>query len=154
MKILFICTHNRCRSILAEAIANHFGEGIITAASAGSDPAGKVHPRTLEALAARNIPVAGLTSKSWDTLEDFKPDVVITVCDNAAREQCPVWLGDVTRAHWGLADPSAIEGDHDNVMAAFNGTIDMLIDRVAFLSGFLEQNPDKAQLQMRLKSWQ
>ncbi|MDG2174758.1 MAG: arsenate reductase ArsC [Gammaproteobacteria bacterium] len=106
MKILFICTHNRCRSILAEAIARHCGKGLLKPASAGSQPAGVVDPLTLEALTRHQIPADGLQCKSWNDLKEFNPDLVITVCDSAAAEACPVWLGRAVKVHWGLADPS------------------------------------------------
>ncbi|MFT5320862.1 MAG: arsenate reductase [Pseudohongiellaceae bacterium] len=144
IKILFICTHNRCRSILAEAVAKHVGAGKIIAASAGSEPAGKIHPLTLEALKAAGVSVAGLRSKSWHELEDFAADVVITVCDNAANETCPVWLGNTKKVHWGLADPSALEGSGHSVMLAFQDTIDTLMSRLNKAVGMIERGIDKA----------
>ena len=144
IKILFICTHNRCRSILAEAVAQHLGAGKIIAASAGSEPAGKIHPLSLEALKAAGISVAGLHSKSWDELEDFAPDVVITVCDNAANETCPVCFSNTKKVHWGLADPSALEGSGDSVMLAFQDTIDTLMARLDRIVGMINGGADKA----------
>jgi arsenate reductase (thioredoxin) len=144
IKLLFICTHNRCRSILAEAVANHFGDGKIKAASAGSEPAGKIHPLTLDALNAAGISVAGLRSKSWDELEDYVPDVVITVCDKAANEVCPIWFAKVTKVHWGLADPSALEGAGDSVMLAFQDTIDTLMVRLDRIVGMINRGADKS----------
>jgi arsenate reductase len=120
VKILFICTHNRCRSILAEALANHLGSATLEARSAGSQPAGEVHPRTLAHLDKRGVPTSGLRSKSWDELEHFQPDVVITVCDRAAGESCPLWFDDSIRLHWGLADPSAVEGSEADIESAFD----------------------------------
>lgn len=143
MKILFICTHNRCRSILAEAIANHFGEGLIEAASAGSEPAGKIHPMTIKALEAKGIPVEGLHSKSWDDMEDFEADFVITVCDNAAAEKCPLWFGMSLRAHWGLEDPSLAEGSENEKLAAFNQTIEILTFRIKSLLEIIKDNPSR-----------
>ncbi len=90
LRILFICTHNRCRSILAEAVANHYGAGLIQAQSAGSSPAGHIHPATLRALERHDIATTGLHSKSWADFEDAEIDLVITVCDQAAREKCPL----------------------------------------------------------------
>jgi arsenate reductase len=106
LKILFICTHNRCRSILAEAIARHVSEGALEVRSAGSQPAGQVFPGTLRYLESQGMSVDGLQSQSWDELESFAPDIVITVCDSAAGEACPLWMGDTARVHWGLPDPS------------------------------------------------
>ena len=100
--ILYICTHNRCRSILSEAITRQKALGIITAQSAGSEPAGQVHPLTLRYLQEAGYNTQQLSSKSWDTLGEFIPDVVITVCDQAAGESCPLWLGTTPKLHWGL----------------------------------------------------
>ena len=154
MKILFVCTHNRCRSILAEALANQLGDGVVTAASAGSAPAGEVHPVTIQALKSRGVPVAGLQSKSWDKLEDFVPDAVITVCDSAAREECPLWLGDALKVHWGLADPSRLDGSHEEIKQAFDDTMTILAARINGLVGLLKQQADKSQIQIYLNSWQ
>ena len=97
MKLLFICTHNRCRSILSEAITNQRARGILTAASAGSAPVDAVHPLTLRFLQERGYDTAGLASQSWVDLEAFEPDRVITVCDTAAGEACPLWMSDVEK---------------------------------------------------------
>ena len=143
LKIIFICTHNRCRSILAEAVAQHLGAGKIIAASAGSEPAGKIHPLTFDALKTVGISVAGLRSKSWHELEDFAPDVVITVCDNAANEVCPLWFGKAEKVHWGLADPSALEGTSESVSLAFQNTIDTLMARLDRIVGMIDRGADK-----------
>lgn len=130
MKILYICTHNRCRSILSEAISNHFAGDVIQARSAGSQPAGEVHPLSIRFLAEAGIPTEGLASKSWDTLESFAPDLVITVCDAAAGESCPLWFGKSLKVHWGLSDPSKREGTEDEVASAFRETIEQIRERV------------------------
>lgn len=130
LKVLYICTHNRCRSILAEAITNHIANGKINARSAGSQPAGEVHPLTIKHLDATGIPTAGLRSQSWDELVDFKPDVIITVCDSAAGEACPVWFGNTLKLHWGLSDPSKLDGTHEEKAQAFRNTIDTITERV------------------------
>ncbi len=130
MKLLFICTHNRCRSILAEAITNFYGKGILIAKSAGSQPAGEVHPLSMKYLKDRGIPTEGLRSQSWDEHESWQPDVVITVCDSAAGETCPVWFGKSIKIHWGLADPSSHDGDSKEIAAAFNETIQILKKRI------------------------
>lgn len=131
MKILFICTHNRCRSILAEAITNHLAAAAdsserLEARSAGSHPAGMIHPLTLKSLELEGISTAGLQSQSWDEFEHWSPDVVITVCDSAAGEACPIWFADTYRMHYGLEDPSKVTGDAATVAAAFNKTITLL----------------------------
>lgn len=147
MKLLFICTHNRCRSILSEAICNHIGEGKLIAASAGSQPAGVVHPLSLKYLAEQGIETRDLKSQSWDELEDFAPDVVITVCDSAAGETCPVWFGKSLKVHWGLNDPSKLNGSEDEIRAAFFNVMGVIEKRLLQLR---DANPDqlnKADLQ-------
>lgn len=123
MTLLFICTHNRCRSILCEAITNHLGSEHLCAFSAGSTPAGHVFPLTLEALAAHGIPTDGLQSQHWDDFDTHSPDLVITVCDSAAHETCPVWLGSARRCHWPLPDPSKMTGNTAEQLKAFDQLI-------------------------------
>jgi len=130
MKILFICTHNRCRSILAEAITNHISNGKIEARSAGSQPVGKVHPLTIKYLFEAGIEVENLKSQSWDAYKDWAPDVVITVCDSANGEECPLWFGNSIRVHWGLADPSKVEGSEEKIEKAFKETIFIIRQRI------------------------
>ncbi|MEM9101011.1 MAG: arsenate reductase ArsC [Pseudomonadota bacterium] len=130
MKILYICTHNRCRSILSEAITNAHGQGKITAWSAGSHPAGEVHPLTLKYLQETNFPVDGLRSQSWDEFASLQPDIVITVCDSAANEMCPVWMGSAIKIHWGLPDPSKINDDAEKCKNAFYDVIQTIEERV------------------------
>ena len=130
MKLLFICTHNRCRSILCEAIASQRGAGVLEAASAGSAPVDAVHPLTLRYLEERGYSTTGLLSQSWHDLESFEPDRVITVCDSAAGETCPLWMGEVEKHHWGLPDPSRIEGDEVAIRSAFMAVIDRVEAKV------------------------
>ncbi len=146
MNLLFVCTHNRCRSILAEAVANHVGRGRLRARSAGSSPAGAVHPLTLRYLSECGIPVAGLASTGWDEALEPAPDIVVTVCDRAAGEACPLWLGHAEKVHWGLADPSAIEGDEDTQRDAFLATIATLRERLIALLPFIEAGDTPSQL--------
>ena len=110
LKVLVLCTHNRCRSILLEAIVRAEAGPEVSVRSAGSEPAGEVHPATLEALTRAGISTQGLRSEGWDSYEAWDPDVVITLCDRAAQEPCPLWLGQAQRLHWGLPDPSLLEG--------------------------------------------
>ena len=146
MKILFICTHNRCRSIIAEAVCNHLGGDVLQARSAGSQPSGEVHPLSLKYLQEAGISTEGLQSQSWDEHEDWQPDVVITVCDQAAGEQCPVWFGRSLKVHWGLADPSRMDGSDAEVAAAFDHTITLLQTRMEKLLAAQPQQMDAMQL--------
>ncbi|MFL0809227.1 MAG: arsenate reductase ArsC [Agarilytica sp.] len=130
MKILYICTHNRCRSILSEAITNHLSNGRLQAFSAGSLPAGQVHPLTLKYLEEKGIPTGGLESESWNMYETERPDIVVTVCDSAANEVCPVWFGDTLKIHWGLRDPSKLTGDEEEIRQAFFEVMDTIEQRI------------------------
>ncbi|MGO1618345.1 MAG: arsenate reductase ArsC [Oceanisphaera sp.] len=140
MKILYICTHNRCRSILSEAITQHRGQGLLEARSAGSQPCGEVHPLSLTYLAEAGVATAGLQSQSWDEFADFAPDVVITVCDSAAQEACPVWFGRHLVVHWGLADPSKLTGSDAEQAVAFRNTIEQIEHRVDTLLAIARQD--------------
>ncbi len=139
MKILYICTHNRCRSILSEAITNHLASDVITAKSAGSQPVGQVHPLSLKYLAEAGIATDRLQSQSWDEFEAFAPDVVVTVCDSAAGETCPVWFGKSVKVHWGLSDPSKLTGSDDDIADAFRDTISQISMRVNALKAIAEK---------------
>tara|TARA_R110000824_G_scaffold318073_2_gene505299 strand:- start:44153 stop:44626 length:474 start_codon:yes stop_codon:yes gene_type:complete len=152
LKILFICTHNRCRSILAEAVSNFYGQGLIEACSAGSNPADQVHPLTLRALRKKGIPISGLKSKSWDEFEDSDFDYVITVCDKAANEPCPLWFGKSRQVHWGLADPSAITGDPEIIDKAFKKTIKLLKQRIKQIKIWLAQGLEENELYQRIQA--
>ncbi|SHG56048.1 protein tyrosine phosphatase [Marinomonas polaris DSM 16579] len=135
MKILFLCTHNACRSILAQSITTSIGTGNLEAFSAGSHPSGQVHPDTLKQLTKRGYAINGLNSKSWDELHDLNPDIVITVCDQAAGETCPIWFGKAIKGHWGLPDPTkcpAAEKDviFDKVFSILETRIRMLVNAI------------------------
>ncbi|MGG2397770.1 arsenate reductase ArsC [Pseudomonas sp. SH1-B] len=123
MKVLFMCTANSCRSILSEALFNHIAPAGHEAVSSGSFPRGQVLPRSLSTLEAAGISTDGLSSKGNDAFEDCPPDIVITVCDKAAGEACPVYFGPALKTHWGLEDPSYVEGDEATVDAAFQATL-------------------------------
>jgi len=118
MHILFLCTGNSCRSILAEAVFNHLAPANWRAMSAGSQPTGLVHPRSLALLAREGMATEGYYSKSWDQLPQT-PDIVVTVCSNAAGETCPAYLGRVVRTHWGVEDPAHATGTDAEIDAAF-----------------------------------
>ncbi|MCQ1775564.1 arsenate reductase ArsC, partial [Neorhizobium galegae] len=135
MKILFLCTANSCRSILCEAVFNHLAPEGMKAYSAGSQPKGGVHPLSLKTLEKAVISTDGLFSKSSDVHVNRAPDVVITVCDKAAGEACPVFFGPATKAHWGLADPSEYHGTQAEIEAAFEATLEQIRTRIeAFLA--------------------
>ncbi|MPV86150.1 arsenate reductase ArsC [Ostreibacterium oceani] len=138
MKILYICTHNRCRSILSEAITNDLAGDVITAKSAGSAPAGEVHPLTLKYLAQSGYKTAHLRSQSWDDFADFAPDVVVTLCDSAAGESCPVYFGKSIKLHWGLNDPSKNTDSDAATEQAFLQCISVIEKRVAALKAIVE----------------
>lgn len=139
MNILFLCTGNSCRSILAEATFNHLAPKGWGAMSAGSEPAGYVHPRSLALLEREGIATQGLYSKSWDDLP-VTPDVVVTVCASAAGETCPVYLGSVLRTHWGVDDPAKATGTDADIDAAFVTAYRILRARIeAFLALPLER---------------
>jgi arsenate reductase len=133
LKILFICTHNRCRSILCEAISNQLGGDKLLARSAGSQPSGVVHPHSLRFLAAEGINTDELRSESWDAHQDFNPDLIITVCDSAANEECPLRLGNAIKLHWGLQDPSNFQGSEEEVARAFSHCISEIQSRTKAL---------------------
>lgn len=134
MTLLFLCTGNSCRSILSEATFNHLAPPAWRAISAGSKPAGQLHPRALALLARKGISTEGYYSKSWDELP-VTPDIVITVCGSAAGETCPAYLAPVMRAHWGVEDPSHVVGTEEEIEAAFEEAYRIIRARIeAFLA--------------------
>lgn len=134
MNILFLCTGNSCRSILAEATFNALAPASMRAISAGSKPTGEVHPRSITLLKSKGIATDGYYSKSWDNLP-VTPDIVITVCGNAAGETCPAYLGKVLRAHWGVDDPAKATGTDEEINASFEQAYQILRKRIeAFLA--------------------
>ncbi len=151
MNVLFLCTGNSCRSILGEATFNHLAPGGWKGMSAGSQPAGYVHPRSLALLAREGIATEGYFSKSWDNLP-ATPDIVITVCASAAGETCPAYLGPVLRTHWGVEDPAHATGTEEEIDAAFMTAYRILRARIeAFLALPLgELQNDRARLKMEM----
>ena len=152
--VLFLCTGNSARSILAESLLNHWGRGRLRAFSAGSFPKGQVHPLALELLRRTNLPTEGLRSKRWDEFagSDAPPiDFVITVCDNAAGEVCPIWPGKPIAAHWGIADPAAVEDDAHKE-AAFRRALSELEARIKLLLNVPIESLDRMALQQEVRS--
>jgi arsenate reductase (thioredoxin) len=152
--ILFVCTGNSARSILAEGLMNHLGAPRFRAFSAGSHPKGKVHPLALDALQRLKLPTDGLRSKSWDEFSgpDAVPlDFVFTVCDNAAGEVCPVWIGQPMTAHWGLPDPAAVEGPDEVRRQAFADTVVALKRRIELMLALPMAALDRMALQRRIR---
>lgn len=150
MKVLFMCTANSCRSILSEAMFNHLAPPGFEAISAGSFPKGQVLPRSLSTLQAAGISIEGLYSKGNDAFEGSPPDVVITVCDKAAGEACPVYFGPAVKTHWGLEDPSEVQGDEAQVEAAFKATLDIITARCEafFALPFARLSPDELKTEL------
>jgi protein-tyrosine-phosphatase len=151
--VLFLCTGNSARSVMAEAILNRFGAGKFVAYSAGSTPKGEVHPETLALLKRLNYDVSGFRSKSWD--EFAKPgapplDFVFTVCDNAAGEVCPVWPGQPMTAHWGVPDPPPASGSNIEIARAFANAYGALQNRIAIFVNLPFEGLDRLSLQARL----
>ncbi len=153
LNVLFLCTHNSARSIIAECVLNRLGMGRFKGYSAGSQPSGTVHPYALDLLRQLNYDVTGLRSKSWEEFsgpDAPQLDFVFTVCDNAANEVCPVWPGQPMTAHWGLPDPSAAEGTESERRFAFADTHRMLFQRIGIFTNLPLASLDKFSLQRRL----
>lgn len=152
--VLFLCTGNSARSILAEAILNRVGQGRFRAYSAGSQPKGEVHPFAIELLKGVNHDTSFARSKSWEEFAaDDAPvmDFVFTVCDNAANEACPVWPGQPMTAHWGVPDPAAAEGTDAEKHLAFAETYRMLNNRISIFTSLPLASLDRLTLQGRLR---
>jgi arsenate reductase len=130
LHVLVLCTGNSARSILGEALFNHLGAGRLRAFSAGSHPTGTVNPHALATLARHGLPAEGYSSKSWDALADTRIDLLVTVCDSAAGETCPLYLGPAVKVHWGLPDPAQVTGSPEVVEAAFEATYAALEQRI------------------------
>jgi protein-tyrosine-phosphatase len=153
MNVLFLCTGNSARSILAEAYLNSAGKGRFKAFSAGSRPGGRINPFALELLAKSRIDAAGLRSKSWDEFAAPgapKMDFVFTVCDSAAAEPCPYWPGQPMTAHWGVPDPAAVEGSDEDKRRAFRQAFSALSTRINLLINLPMDKLDRLALKRRL----
>ncbi len=149
--VLFLCTGNSARSILAEAVLNRIGRDKFVAWSAGSFPKGTVHPQALALLQRLGYPIDGLRSKSWDEFATAPQlDFIFTVCDNAASEACPIWPGHPMTAHWGLPDPAAVEGTEAEIAAAFCDTLLALQRRIDLFADLPVESLDRLSLNKRL----
>jgi arsenate reductase len=154
-KVLFLCTGNSARSIMAEVMLNHLGSGRFVAYSAGSHPKGTVHPLALETLQSMGLPIDGLRSKSWEEFaqQDAPPlDCIVTVCDDAAGEVCPLWPGKPITAHWGVEDPAALQGTEDGQRAKFHEVALILRRRIALLLRLPWATLDTMAVQAHLKA--
>ena len=153
MNVLFLCTGNSARSILAEAYLNLAGKGRFIAYSAGSNPSGKVNPFALELLQKNGVSTAGLRSKSWDEFALAgapQMDFVFTVCANAAAEPCPVWPGQPITAHWGVADPAAVVGSDEEKRRAFVAAYAQLSNRIRLFLALRVENLDRLALRAKV----
>jgi arsenate reductase (thioredoxin) len=149
LNVLFLCTANSARSIMAEALLNHLGGERFSAHSAGSHPGGTVNPLALETLKESGLPTDGLRSKGWDEFavpEAVPMDFILTVCDNAAGEACPIWPGKPVTAHWGVPDPAAVAGSDEQKRAAFRQAALILRRRIELLVSLPAERLDKARL--------
>lgn len=152
-RVLFLCTGNSARSILAECIMNRVGNGRFVAYSAGSMPKGKVHPQAIKLLEGLGYDTSRLRSKSWDEFaspDAPKLDFIVTVCDNAAGEVCPIWPGRPVQAHWGIPDPAAAEGSESEVALAFADAYRMLNNRIGLFSSLPVESLDRLAMKQRM----
>jgi arsenate reductase (thioredoxin) len=153
LNVLFLCTGNSARSIIAEVVLNRLGRGRFKAYSAGSQPKGQVHPRALQVLRLAHYDVSDLRSKSWEefaTADAPKLDFVFTVCDNAAKEVCPIWPGQPMSAHWGVPDPAAAGGTEAERQLAFADSLRMLSHRISIFTSLPLDKLSKLSLQRKL----
>lgn len=151
--VLFLCTHNSARSVIAECILNKLGAGTFRAFSAGSQPRGEINPHALDLLERNGHEIGALRSKSWDEFAAPgapRMDFVFTVCDSAANETCPVWPGQPITAHWGVPDPAAVEGSDAEKRVAFADTYRMLFQRISIFTNLPLSSLDSLSLQRRL----
>lgn len=154
IRILFLCTGNSCRSIIVEALANQLGEGRLQAFSAGSHPSGTVNANALNVLARHGVAVSNPSSQSWHDYEQVEFDLVVTVCDAAASESCPVWLGDAIKAHWGVADPADVSGTQIEIEQAFEHTYTAMKARIEALLALTLDSISTAELRAAMANIQ
>ncbi len=152
INVLVLCTGNSCRSVLGEALFNNLGKGRINTFSAGSHPVGKINPGALATLQRHGLPIDGYKSQSWDEFDGQPMDIVITVCDNAAGETCPVYLSKAVRAHWGLPDPAHVKGTEEEIQAAFEQTYQALEKRISKMLALPLEEMSTQQLRKKLNA--
>jgi len=146
LNILVLCTGNSCRSVLGEALINHLGGGRFHAFSAGSHPVGKINENALATLARHGLSTEGYVSQSWDDFADEQIDIMISVCDSAAGEACPAYLGKAVRGHWGLPDPAHVKGSAEEIKGAFEATYASLEKRIHKLLALPTESLSKSEL--------
>ena len=149
--ILFLCTGNSCRSIMAEGLMRHYGADKFNVFSAGSNPIGKINQDALTTLEDKSIRVGGFYSKSWNEIDEHNIDIVITVCDNAAGESCPAFLGKSIKAHWGVCDPSEFEGSKEDRMREFKRICEIIEGRINNLLKLDIDDYSDSELQSKLQ---
>lgn len=152
LNVFVICTGNSCRSVMGEALVNQLGKGRLKAYSAGSHPIGRINTGALATLKRHDLPTEGYQSQSWEDFEGTTMDIVITVCDNAAGETCPVYLTEAVRAHWGVSDPGHVEGTDEEKIAAFEQTFAILKLRVEKMLALSLETLPKDQLTVELNA--
>jgi arsenate reductase len=152
INIFVICTGNSCRSVMGEALFNHLGQGRIRAFSGGSHPIGRINQGALATLARHGLPNQGYKSQSWEDFADQPMDIVITVCDNAAGETCPVYLTQAVRAHWGVSDPGHVKGSDEEIITAFEQTYRTLELRVKKMLALSLETMAQKQLTVELNA--
>ena len=152
--LLFLCTGNSARSIMGEALANQLGKDRFQAFSAGSEPRGEIHPMTLQVLRQAGLPTDSLRSKPWDEFAmpgAPRMDLIITVCDKAAGESCPIWPGHPITAHWGVEDPATVTGTQEQVQKAFTNALHLLQHRIGLLLALKIEALDRLVLETRIR---
>ncbi len=152
--LLFLCTGNSARSIMGEALANQLGKDRFQAFSAGSEPRGEIHPMTLQVLRQAGLPTHSLRSKPWDEFAmpgAPRMDLIITVCDKAAGESCPIWPGHPITAHWGVEDPATVTGTQEQVQKAFTNALHLLQHRIGLLLALKIEALDRLVLETRIR---
>ncbi len=148
--VLFLCTGNSCRSVMAEGLLKHHGKDRFRSFSAGSSPTGKVHPMSMETLRRHGINHVGFESKAWDVFKNMDLDIVVTVCDNAAGETCPIFPGNPVKGHWSIPDPAHFQGTPEDIEAEFDRVFGILERRIKAMVDLPVENMDRDELRQKL----